>query len=116
MGVDKEHIVDLGIVTDQKQHLEEKIKEALRSSEILVTTGGVSMGDFDLMKEILSNLGKVHFGRLQMKPGLPTTFATSIYEGKERLVSLLFFFKNLYVFIFSDKRCLLFQEIQYLPL
>jgi len=44
--------------------------------DILVTTGGVSMGERDLVKPYLENQGSVHFGRLNMKPGKPTTFAT----------------------------------------
>ena len=48
-----------------------KLKEALAVSDIVVTTGGVSMGEKDLLKEILvADLGAIiHFGRVQMKPG-----------------------------------------------
>jgi molybdopterin biosynthesis enzyme len=48
-----------------------KLKEALAVSDIIVTTGSVSMGEKDLLKEILvADLGAViHFGRVQMKPG-----------------------------------------------
>jgi len=48
-----------------------KLKEALTVSDIVVTTGGVSMGEKDLLKEILvADLGAIiHFGRVQMKPG-----------------------------------------------
>lgn len=48
-----------------------KLKEALAVSDIVVTTGSVSMGEKDLLKEILvADLGAViHFGRVQMKPG-----------------------------------------------
>ena len=41
----------------------------------MVTTGGVSMGDMDLIKPFLFKNGKIFFGRLNMKPGKPTTFA-----------------------------------------
>ena len=48
-----------------------KLKEALAVSDIVVTTGGVSMGEKDLLKEILvADLGAIiHFGRVHMKPG-----------------------------------------------
>jgi Molybdopterin biosynthesis enzyme len=48
-----------------------KLKEALAVSDVVVTTGGVSMGEKDLLKEILvADLGAIiHFGRVQMKPG-----------------------------------------------
>jgi gephyrin len=38
--------------------------------DILVTSGGVSMGERDLVKPMLSHLGKIHFGRVLMKPGI----------------------------------------------
>jgi molybdopterin biosynthesis enzyme len=47
-----------------------------RSCDIVVTSGGVSMGEADLIKPILSQMGTLHFGRILMKPGKPTTFAT----------------------------------------
>jgi gephyrin len=48
-----------------------KLREALAISDIVVTTGGVSMGEKDLLKEVLvADLGAViHFGRVRMKPG-----------------------------------------------
>jgi gephyrin len=48
-----------------------KLKEALACSDLVVTTGGVSMGEKDLLKEVLvADLGAViHFGRVKMKPG-----------------------------------------------
>jgi gephyrin len=48
-----------------------KLEEALACSDMVVTTGGVSMGEKDLLKEILvADLGAViHFGRVKMKPG-----------------------------------------------
>jgi hypothetical protein len=53
------------------QSLMMKLKEALATSDIVVTTGGVSMGEKDLLKEVLvADLGAViHFGRVKMKPG-----------------------------------------------
>ncbi|RHZ82706.1 hypothetical protein Glove_104g49 [Diversispora epigaea] len=69
---------DFGIVKDNAKELENSLRSALSQVDVLVTTGGVSMGEFDLLKPILEqSLGaKIHFGRLKMKPGKPTTFAT----------------------------------------
>lgn len=80
--------LDLGIARDDPQSVLMKLKEALAVSDIVVTTGGVSMGEKDLLKEILvADLGAIiHFGRVQMKPGKPTTFATCMFEGKNKLV------------------------------
>jgi gephyrin len=44
--------------------------------DVVVSSGGVSMGEADLVKPLLAELGTIHFGRLNMKPGKPTTFAT----------------------------------------
>ncbi|KAF9547900.1 hypothetical protein EC957_007627 [Mortierella hygrophila] len=70
--------LDLGIAPDSPEDLEAAIKGGLANCDIVVTTGGVSMGEMDLLKPILEQkLGAtIHFGRIMMKPGKPTTFAT----------------------------------------
>lgn len=69
--------VDLGVTEDTKDALEKTLLEAAPTCDIIVTSGGVSMGEKDLMKAVLKNLGyKIHFGRVNIKPGKPTTFAT----------------------------------------
>ncbi len=68
--------LDLGIIADQPGLLEQALSAALARAEILVTSGGVSMGELDLLKPLLARWGTVHFGRVQMKPGKPLTFAT----------------------------------------
>ncbi|OAA61853.1 molybdenum cofactor biosynthesis protein [Niveomyces insectorum RCEF 264] len=70
--------VDLGIAADASGALEVRLRDALRRVDVLVTTGGVSMGERDLLKPTLERAlgGTVHFGRVAMKPGKPTTFAT----------------------------------------
>lgn len=58
--------------------LEETLRLALRHSDVIITTGGVSMGELDLLKPTIERSlgGTIHFGRVSMKPGKPTTFAT----------------------------------------
>ncbi|KAL1905354.1 hypothetical protein Sste5344_008847 [Sporothrix stenoceras] len=70
--------VDLGIVVDQPQTLEQTLRDALRQVDMIITTGGVSMGELDLLKPTIERAmgGTIHFGRVAMKPGKPTTFAT----------------------------------------
>lgn len=68
--------VDLGIASDRQETLEQQIQQGLQEADILLTSGGVSMGELDLIKPILEELGTVHFGRILMKPGKPLTFAT----------------------------------------
>jgi gephyrin len=85
MGVE---VVDLGIASDTRESLESKIREGLEKADVLLTSGGVSMGELDLIQPILqeSLKGKIHFGRVLMKPGKPLTFATVEYNGKTKLV------------------------------
>lgn len=54
------------------------MRDALSKADVLITTGGVSMGELDLLKPTIERSlgGTIHFGRVSMKPGKPTTFAT----------------------------------------
>ncbi|RLC70389.1 MAG: molybdopterin molybdenumtransferase MoeA [Chloroflexi bacterium] len=63
----------LGIARDQAQEIEAKIKEAL-SADMLITSGGVSVGDYDLVKDVLAKQGQVSFWTVRMKPGKPLAF------------------------------------------
>ncbi|KAG1146760.1 hypothetical protein G6F37_007516 [Rhizopus arrhizus] len=82
---------DLGIVSDNVDDIHEALEEALSRVDVLITTGGVSMGKADLMKPILEQkLGaSIHFGRVFMKPGKPTTFATVPCGKNSKLVFAL---------------------------
>jgi gephyrin len=76
-----EQVVDLEVARDTpNSELEEKIRDGFRSHDldVIVTTGGVSMGELDLLKPTIERSmgGTVHFGRVSMKPGKPTTFAS----------------------------------------
>ncbi|GES60189.1 molybdenum cofactor biosynthesis protein Gephyrin [Aspergillus terreus] len=99
--------VDLGIARDTPVgELERSLRGALRgvgkasaSVDVIVTTGGVSMGELDLLKPTIERSlgGTIHFGRVSMKPGKPTTFATvpfkpSATDGaqQERETKLIF--------------------------
>uniref|UniRef100_K3XC11 MoaB/Mog domain-containing protein n=1 Tax=Globisporangium ultimum (strain ATCC 200006 / CBS 805.95 / DAOM BR144) TaxID=431595 RepID=K3XC11_GLOUD len=81
--------IDLSVCSDNKDALEQTIRDAFRKVDVLITSGGVSMGDHDLIKPLLERIGKVHFGRLFMKPGKPTTFATVEIDGKKKLAFAL---------------------------
>ncbi|KAG0367940.1 MoaB/Mog domain-containing protein [Gamsiella multidivaricata] len=72
------HHLDLGIAPDSPEALEAAVRSGLEKCDIVVTTGGVSMGEMDLLKPILEQKigATIHFGRIMMKPGKPTTFAT----------------------------------------
>ena len=68
--------VSLGIGSDRQDELTDKIEEGLATCDAVITSGGVSMGELDLIKPILEGRGEVHFGRVNLKPGKPLTFAT----------------------------------------
>ncbi|KAJ5328649.1 MoeA C-terminal domain IV [Penicillium brevicompactum] len=78
--------IDLGIARDTPaSELEHALRDSLRGVgrastgvDVIITTGGVSMGELDLLKPTIERSlgGTIHFGRVSMKPGKPTTFAT----------------------------------------
>lgn len=69
--------LDLGIIPDRPDVLEARLVQGLAAADALVTSGGVSMGELDLLKPLLERRGTVHFGRVLIKPGKPLTFATA---------------------------------------
>ncbi|ETW09216.1 hypothetical protein, variant 8 [Aphanomyces invadans] len=81
--------VDLGICSDSWDSLRDLLFSKLPSIDVLITSGGVSMGEHDLVKPLLKELGTVHFGRIHMKPGKPTTVATVPIGGVDKLVFAL---------------------------
>ena len=78
-------VLMLGIVKDDQNALTEIINYAINNSDIVLSSGGVSVGDYDYIDQILASLGaKIHFRAVQMRPGKPLTFATfpnSLYFG-----------------------------------
>jgi molybdopterin molybdotransferase len=71
----------LGIGPDEAEPLRQRVVAALAEADVLVTSGGVSVGTHDLVKPLLESLGTVHIGRVKLKPGKPFTFAT-LAQGK----------------------------------
>lgn len=65
----------LGIAPDEPEPLRDLVVEALAGADVLVTSGGVSVGTHDLVKPLLESLGRVLIGRVKLKPGKPFTFA-----------------------------------------
>jgi len=73
-----ESILDLGIAPDDKPKLDAKLLEAFDAGvDILITTGGASVGDRDYVQEVLKDLGvELDFWKLRMRPGKPLMFGT----------------------------------------
>ena len=63
--------IDMGVVRDQPEAIEQALLEAAKNAEVILTTGGVSVGDADFVKDALDKLGKINFWRIAMKPGKP---------------------------------------------
>lgn len=83
--------LDLGIARDQVDDIYAKLCHGLDNADVIITTGGVSMGEKDLLKQILhiDFDAQVHFGRVNLKPGKPTTFATCVRKGQKKLIFAL---------------------------
>ena len=71
----------LGIARDNEESLVSKLKEA-RDADVLLTTGGVSMGDYDMVKDILDRDGEMVFWKVRVKPGKPLAFGKVKGNGK----------------------------------
>ena len=73
----------LGIVPDQPDKLKEAIAHALDTADIVLSSGGVSVGDYDYVDQILADLGAtIHIRAVAVKPGKPLTVATIHQESK----------------------------------
>jgi gephyrin len=70
-------VVWAGRGPDDAAALRSSLIDRIAESDVVITSGGVSMGDLDLVKPLLSELAEVHFRRVFMKPGKPFNFATS---------------------------------------
>jgi molybdopterin molybdotransferase len=64
----------VGIVSDDPQEFTEALSDQLVRADIVVTSGGVSKGQYDIVKEVLGQLGTVTFGEVAMQPGKPQGF------------------------------------------
>uniref|UniRef100_A0A672LRZ9 Gephyrin-like n=1 Tax=Sinocyclocheilus grahami TaxID=75366 RepID=A0A672LRZ9_SINGR len=83
--------INLGIVGDNPDDLLNALHEGISRADVIITSGGVSMGEKDYLKQVLDiDLhAQIHFGRVFMKPGLPTTFATLDIDGTRKLIFAL---------------------------
>lgn len=72
--------VDLGVVRDDEAEIAAALLRGVASCDVLVTSGGVSVGDFDLVKVVLDRLGEMHWMQVAIKPAKP--FAFGLLQGK----------------------------------
>jgi molybdopterin molybdotransferase len=76
----------LGIAKDNVKALEDKLKQA-RDADLLITSAGVSVGEYDVVKDVLARLGEVTFWTVRMKPGKPLAFGV-LTLGKKKIPHL----------------------------
>lgn len=71
LGVD---VIDMGVIKDVREDTLEAFADAANCADVIITSGGVSVGEADYVKETLDKVGKVNFWKVAMKPGRPLAF------------------------------------------
>jgi molybdopterin molybdotransferase len=66
--------IDLGLVRDNRDALETALRQATRQADVVISSGGVSVGDADFTRELMNSLGDVAFWKIAMRPGRPLAF------------------------------------------
>jgi molybdopterin molybdotransferase len=69
-------VIDMGVIADDLAQIEQAFTTASQIADVLITSGGVSVGDADYVKQVLDKLGHISFWKIAMKPGHPLTFGT----------------------------------------
>jgi molybdopterin molybdotransferase len=77
----------IGIGRDTLDSLQEKIRQGLKA-DMLITSGGVSKGDYDVVKDVLARMGNISFWTVRMKPGKPIAFGTLKADGDREVPHL----------------------------
>ena len=67
-------LLDMGVIRDTPEAVEKAFAEASEAADVVITSGGVSVGEADYVKQILDNLGEVLFWKIAMKPGRPMAY------------------------------------------
>ncbi len=67
-------VIDLGVVRDTPEAIESAFQSAAEKADVIITTGGVSVGEADFVRECLDRIGRIDFWKVAMKPGRPLAF------------------------------------------
>jgi len=67
-------LLDLGVVRDDPQAIEQSLLKAAQQSDVIISSGGVSVGDADYVTQTLQAIGEMNFWKMAVKPGRPLTF------------------------------------------
>ena len=79
-------VLDLGVVRDEPAALRAAFSEAAASADVVITSGGVSVGEADHTKQIMADLGDVLFWRIAMRPGRPMAIGRIANRGHEAIL------------------------------
>lgn len=77
-------ILDLGVIKDEPESIRNTLLEAAEKADLIITTGGVSVGEADFIKTVLDEIGDMAFWKIAIKPGRPLTFGkinNSLFMG-----------------------------------
>jgi len=77
-------LIDMGVIPDDRSAIEDAFNTAASVSDAVITSGGVSVGEADFVKETLEKVGRINFWKISMKPGKPLAFgsiANSLFFG-----------------------------------
>jgi len=66
--------IDMGVVRDDPAQLEKAFRQASEKADVVITTGGVSVGEADFIRQMMAKLGEVLFWKIAMRPGRPMAF------------------------------------------
>ena len=69
-------LIDMGVIADEKELVENAFLDAATIADVVITSGGVSVGEADYIKETVRKIGQVDFWKVAMKPGRPLSFGT----------------------------------------
>ena len=83
-------VIDMGVVKDDPASLEAAFREAAGCADAIITSGGVSVGEADFIKQLMAQLGEVAFWKIAMKPGRPMAFGRIQPDGADRPGAWLF--------------------------
>jgi molybdopterin molybdotransferase len=83
-------VIDMGVVRDDPAALEAAFRDAAGCADVIITSGGVSVGEADFIKQLMTQLGEVAFWKIAMKPGRPMAFGRIQPDGADRPGAWLF--------------------------
>ena len=79
-------ILDMGVVRDDPAQLEAALRSAAKNADVIITSGGVSVGEADFIKGMMGKLGEVLFWKIAMRPGRPMAFGRIDADGQSAVL------------------------------